>query len=213
MIRCAGLPVLSMDLHLLRSGVWTAELSVDADENITGAVSIGDEDGNTFAATVVASGEHFGRVQLAVDGGAAGMGTTLGPKHYVGARARLVASELVADAGELLDVNSDTLLTTLDAWTRPAVTAGVALTELVDRLGLEWRVLPNGKVWIGAPGFEELVLEDALELRRDYGLGLVELAVDSLGLVPGVTYQGERVTRVDYQVREKSGIRAFYWVQ
>lgn len=219
MIRCNGAPVLALSLALPRIGAWVAELELDSDDGIEGEATIDDGAGTVYRGTVRPgeSGVQVGRTVARVVGGAGGLSRQLSCRHYRGAAASLVVGDILAEAGETLDSHSDPLATVLDAWSRPgapdpASTAGAALSTLCTTLGLNWRVLPGGTVWIGVEDDNAVTLTDALELRRDPSQKLIMLAMDSLALHAGDLLGTERVGRVEYTVRQGEGIRAQYWI-
>jgi hypothetical protein len=218
MLTCNDLPVLVLGLTLPRAGVWVADVQVDADEAVTGAVVLADADGRELNGTVYRSRLHVGRVHARILGGAGKLTTAaLAAKSYQSASARLVIEDAIADAGEVIDPNSDTLSTTLDYWTRAGstpsrtATASLALAQLADKLGFRWRILPNGKVWVGADGSDSVATSEAIELNRDGAAAAVYLGLDGFALLPGDIFNGERVGRIRYTQSDSDPLRATFW--
>lgn len=205
-------PVLVLSLALARVGNWIADVELDADEAWSGDAVLRDANGNEFHGTIFRAGFHVGRVQGRIMGGAGGLYTVeLGSQNYQSAPARLVAEDIVSGAGETLDPSSDPLGTNLDFWTRARGTAGGALSTLCEAIGMLWRVLPNGKVWIGQDGSEPIVLPEVIELNRNHVQGTIELGLDALVLLPGEVFGGNRISRIHYNQSDEQHLRATVW--
>lgn len=205
-------PVLVLELSMPRRGNWIADVQLDAEEALAGAVVLEDADGNQFNGTIYRSNLHVGRVFATILGGKGGLGiTVLDAAHYQSATARLIAEQAITAAGETIDPTSDPLATTLDFWSRDQGTAQRALSTLTQKVGCLWRVLPNGKVWLGLDGSDEVALPQVLELDRDGILGTVELGLDALLLGPGDIFNGERINRIKYCQSDDAPLRAYVW--
>lgn len=205
-------PVLTLDLSLKKIGNWVLDVQVDADEALSGDVVLADAEGNEFKGTVYRSNLHVGRVWARILGGKGKVGTLeLDAAHYQSATGRFIAEDIISRAGETIDPNSAPLTTTLDYWSHDKGTAQRALTSLVERLGVAWRVLPNGNVWLGTDGSDEVVLPSVLELDRDGIRGTVELGLDGLDLLPGEVFGGERIQRILYCQSDDKPLRATFW--
>jgi hypothetical protein len=204
-------PILTIDLVMPKRGTWVLDVQVDAAEAFAGSVTLGDIEGNEFVGTVHRSFEVAGRVHARIFGGAGGLKTVLRAAHYQSASVRLVADEIAAGAGETIDTSSDPLAATLDAWSRQAGYAGQALSMVADEVGVQWRVLPNGKIWLGAESDEDLVLPEVLELDRDGVHNTALYGLDALSLRPGRIFNGERIARVHYCQTADQALRVKVW--
>lgn len=219
MLTCNGYPVIELRLALPRVGAWVADVELDSEDGLTGSCSLEDGAGNVFLGTVrPPSGVQVGRTLARIVGGKGGLSRQLSVRHYLSISARQVVGDLLAEAGETLDPYSDPLATQLDSWSKPgppdpSSTAGAALSVLCGTLGLIWRVLPNGNVWIGTDSTEPTERDpDTIEISRHPSQGMVELGVDSLWLHAGALLDGERIGRIEYTARGGDGIRATYWI-
>lgn len=216
--------ILEGDIAMPARGPWLAHLIVDADTAESavapsGAVSIvmhaetGGPSAVTFAGTVRRGNPWQGRCPLVVVGGAGGLRTELPSRdHLPGPTtvdALLVAQGIASACGEELDASVSDALTglTLDRWVRLRMTAARALSVLADSLGLQWRVLSSGKLWIGRETWP--TVGDAavgLEIDEDADDGMIVAAPDTAAIRPGTTVLGRRIERVTYRL--EAGTRA-----
>lgn len=214
MLTANGYPVIELTLRMPLSGLWVASLDVASDEALEGSLTLAQAgSGVELTGYVVSSGVVAGTCRLEAVGGAGGLVTDVEARSYQGVTARDVASELLAAVGETLDSSStrSTVTTSLPYWTRAAGRATTALSRLADALGARWRVRPSGAVWLGLDTFPEYVDEEALELDRDARAGSVLVGAESIGLVPGVTFRGDRVGRVEHYFSRSDPLRTVYW--
>lgn len=202
-LTCADAPVIRGDLEVPDGGAWHASLRLDRDTAPAGAVELRWEGlaapwrGTvTPRAGVLVEG---GPVELLVVGGAGGLGRILPGASYRQATVRVVLGQLLVEAGEQLASATPAALLarTLPRWTRQQGPAGAQLDALARALGVGWRVLPSGQVWLG-PAPAALVLpSDAAILRRQPALGQVDLTTGRpWELVPGGLFEGQRVASV-----------------
>lgn len=209
-LTCNGVPVVSAKITRPRIGSWVAELVVDTDEPMTGAVLLADGDGaQLFRGTIIRGAPSEGRLSLRVLGGAGGLGKTLDPRYYKGAPPRLVLRDLARETGETLaTLDTPALDAPTRAWTRERRDAAGSLRQLAEALGLVWRCLPDGTQWVGAEtwpaspatGYEVLHDEPA---HARWTLSTVTLT-DAAAIAPGMTLEGQRVSLVEHQVSADS---------
>jgi hypothetical protein len=119
----------------------------------------------------------------------------------------LVIESILAASGEQGDLGVVQGLPVLPRWSRPVATGAHALSRLATRLGLGWRVLPNGHVWLGAETWPAYPRELLFTVEPDAG-GFFEVAPDVPDLLPGMTLAGRRVVGVVYEASESGRIRA-----
>ena len=191
-------------------GAWTAELTVDSEEAPEGAVVLEVASGDD---TVQLHGfaKRRGVFQLKsrvlLVGGAGGLSSALEARYYTDTTARTVVEDLLRDAGEELDdsSSSDVLGTQLAAWTRRAGPAGRLLEDVARSVGFVWRVLQNGKVWVGVETWPDVELE-ADVMREDHASGVVVISASALplGIVPGCTWDSRRVASVDHELGQRA---------
>lgn len=216
MLTVNGKPVLAMRLTLPVSGVWVASIEADAEEAITGAVTIKQSDSSaSYAGYAVRSGELSGTCYLECIGGAGGLAGDVEARSYRDVTARTVVAEALAAAGEALASTStrSVLDTALAFWTRSQGRVSQSLSAVADELGARWRVLPTGAVWFGAETWPDFRGEDIAELSRDPAAGTVLLAPDAIDLAPGVTLRGERIGRVEHLITRDDPLRTTAWIE
>lgn len=201
---------LSLELTMPLRGAWVAHVETGDDVAVEGPVVIelARDNGaglDTFTGTVRHGGVWAGRSEVVVVGGAGGLLTQLEPRHYAprGADvpADLIAQDIARDAGEELDPEAASALADLRVgqWTRARLPGGVALGLLADELGLAWRVLDTGKIWIGEETWPEAAASDiGRRIDRRSDARAMQVAPSQATLRPGVTVFGERVHRVTY---------------
>lgn len=210
----AGLPILRGRLHLPRVGVWHAELSCAGEDAApTGAIEL-ELEGVTWLGTVRRGGADHGRIELVVVGGAGGLDREIEPRYYVDAPASIPLDDLLRETGEALasDVAAEIRSTLLARWTRPRARAGAALAELVKALGVEsWRVRADGSLWLGAETWSEVDV-DHVVIERDPRHDRIAIGVDAPELVPGVTFDGRRVSHVVHTLAP-SAVRTEVWFE
>lgn len=190
-------------------GAWTLDVETDSAQDLTGRVTFV-AGGTTWRGTVVRGGVETGWWSGRVIGGAGGLRRSLPARAYRSVPARVIAQGIVSEAGEALAASGD-LDTILTSWTRPGIEAAQLLKLLVGYLGLGWRVQPDGAVWVGAESWA-LYAGEFEELLREPPRGLVELALDTPTLLPGMTLDvdADFVSSVVYTFGEE--MRAQVWL-
>lgn len=202
---CNGMRVVTCTLVLPRVGVWHADLTVDIDDDAevpSGEVTLETEH-RTWRATVRRGSEDRGVAKLRVVGGKGGMGNIVPPKSYRAAIARLPIADALSAAGEALADSADrgTLHRMLPFWTSPSATAGEIVARVCADLGVAWRMLDDGTVWVGPetwPAWETPA--DAMVTARWPDDGAVEVADETLSASPGMTFEGQRIGRVEHRI-------------
>ncbi len=206
---CNGLDIVSARFTFRLQGAWDAEIAVNGESatTVSGALSIV-VDGQTLRATATRSEvDSGGLVTVQAVGGAGGLGTEVQALGYVGTTRRLVIVDALRLGGESLDVTSSARLDEyLPHWTRSAGTVGDALRAQVKSLGMGWRVLPNGSIWVGEETWPTVSPEHTLEAERPTADALA-IAVDGFDVLPGSTFLGKRVREVEYRL-DGSTLRA-----
>lgn len=220
-IEANGKAVLAMRLRAPISGAWVARLQAltGEDEPLSGSVTISDGT-NRWTGTVVRTGAVLGVCTALVVGGAGKLGDEPAARSYVGVTARSVVQDLLADAGEAADGRAMTrpeLRSVLEHWTRSGVgdhptTFGAELTRVLEAVGLTWRVLPSGAIWMGLPTFRVATPRGLVERTRDPDAGRVHTTLDLLDLLPDSSVADERVGDVEYQL-SSTELRATYWLK
>src|SRR5262245_48193536 len=205
------LAVQNGDLRLRQWAPWLAYLECPigsapaAGEAATLVVRREDETETTFTGTARRAGVVPGSESLFVSlvGGAGKLLDELpAVDHVAGSTpvlAGLVARRIADDAGELLADGVEAALDarTLQRWHRASGMPGaVALDLLAAELGYVWRVLPSGRIWIGAETWPETAAPTYI--TEDPDDGSVTYAPDGAPIVAGQLVAGVRVVEAAY---------------
>lgn len=219
LVTANGFPVLAATLLLPRSGRWTADLVVGTADaaDVTGAITI-DIDGGALSLVGASEAGRVGvfldAVRVSVLGGTGGLDTIATPKAYQAAPIRIILSDLLGDAGETLsaDADEDVLTTELPDFATTARATGSMIRTLLGNAasGTVWRFLPDGAFWTGAETWPDSGVAAAV-LSRAYEEKRMELGLEAPTLLPGTTFEDERISRVEYRI-DGSRIRASAWI-
>jgi hypothetical protein len=198
-------PVHSGRVLIPRRGVWSADLVLDVEAVPEGGLlTLQRGDGTPLlVGTARRAAARSGRVELRLVGGAGGLARALGPKSYRSPTVQLLLQDLATEAGETLSSTLAPGLRTqvLPAWVRRAGLASHCLAGLARALGVTWRVLPDGTLWLGEETWPEV--DPDHELLGDHATSAsAEIATDTLPgeLVPGTTFLGRRVSLVEHTI-------------
>lgn len=194
-----GLRLLKATMSEPLRNAWVVDIEVDASEDIGDSITL--ELGDTAATCVgtkvrgdVEHGRWIGRIV----GGKGGLSKEIASKYYTSVPVRTVLSDIATDSGETLDgtITDDVLGRALARWTRPKAEAKLALDDLAAELGLSWRVLRNGKIWIGSETWP-VVSMPHVELSRGPSAGTLTVAPTEAPLVrPGTTFEDLKISYV-----------------
>jgi hypothetical protein len=204
-LKANGAPVLYASIGMPVSGAWVARIVVDADEALSGAVVLESDAGLELHGFARRSGETHGRVEALIVAGAGGLATELDGRYYVGAPVQTILGDLLREAGETLSTTSDSaaLGSYLQKWARGAGRAGRQIAELLGPLDVSWRVLDDGSIWIGTDTWPAADLD--YEITSEHpGDDRIAIADEALGLRPGMTLEGRRVSYVQHHVAPDS---------
>lgn len=202
-----GTPCLSCSIALHAWGLPSAEVVLDREVTLSGAVELVLAD-LTFRGTVVSGGPWEGRSSYRLVGGAGGWSRTVDAKDYTndaGVKRTKVVGELAAEVGETVEgVPSGTVG---PKFTRAAGPASIVLHELFPRA---WRVDEDGVTRFGvraATQADAAIAHGVVDLAS----GVVELMADAIAkLVPGVTANGVEAVDVVHEL-EGNKLRTRLW--
>ena len=211
-----GVAIIGGVITLPRVGAWSAELDLSGEEEskVSDDVAI-DVNGLAFNGTALDAGAFSGRTKVRMVGGKGGLGNAIAPGFYHAIPARMPIVDVLAAGGETLSSTSSSAKTDtiLPFWTRLEGVVSEALEQLLDELGATWRVLTDGSIWVGTetwPADKTLknvrILADAAHQQK------VEFASDAPSLVPGTTFNGNRVSRVEIRL-DADEIRTTAWFE
>lgn len=195
-------------LRLPLTGAWRFHGPVDIEDALSGSVTV-EIDELELTGTVVKAGFTGGVQIVRVVGGAGKLSALCTPRGYQNPSTRQIATDILS-VGEALDDTSQ-LTGNVPAWAITSQPAGLALDVLMHELGDDhtWRVLDNGKIWIGKETWPTLTLEN-VEIDADPSRDVVHLASFFPTLKPGVVLDGRKIGRVVHQVAE-AGILTEAW--
>ncbi|MCL2724858.1 MAG: hypothetical protein FWD69_10525 [Polyangiaceae bacterium] len=207
LVRLAGYRATSARVTLPAWGAWYAEVSIDVEAQISGAVDLALADA-TFKGTVLSGGPAKGRSNFRIVGGNAGWGKEIPKKGYAndaGVKLSTVLRDAAQEASEALDMSTVDL----------AATAGSAFARRRDAACRVLERLVPGAWYIGEDGVTRLgrrpttpytgvaVRVTPIDLAR----GTITLAAESLKeLVPGVVVDELEAVDVVHDVSQK-GLR------
>lgn len=184
-----GAAILRAHFTLPLAGVWSCDLDVDTDSEITGAVTLEVDGVETWRGTVVDGAVTHGLWRGRIVGGAAGLRSTLPATAYRDATRADVVRDALAEAGESISAASGDLSAAIARFHRAEGAAARAIDATATALGYGWRVLDDGTVWLGAETWPaapeaDVTLLDSDPRERHYTLG-----GDVLGIRPGQLLQ------------------------
>jgi hypothetical protein len=196
-----GKDVLEGSLTLPLRGVWVADLDVNATSLATGAASLSyvvNGAATTFQGTIVESSPFGGRVKVRLVGGAGKMSNELPALGYGQVPASTIVRDVVVAASEALaDGVADELRDTLlPSWHRAKGSGTRALTDLAEHLGVGFRMLANGTVWLGKETWTQA--KAPFEIHGPDANGLAVYGPVRPDLVPGTNLAGKRVSAVEF---------------
>lgn len=199
-------PVLAASVHFPMNGAWSAELSVASDaEHAVGdtvTLTILDQD---FVARVVRAGVFADRLSIRLTGGPNDWGQPVEAKHY----RNVTSGRVLSDLGLTLSTPSELALA---FWTRAPGTVGMAVQSLAQYMAQNWRVLPNGQVLLTSEAPAPVEDPEAVELGRDPGRGMVQLAPERATVLPGGTFGADTIGDVVYNLSD-DGVRCVYYTE
>jgi hypothetical protein len=184
--------------HLPRTGNWVADVRVVGEEALPATLVL--QLGEVEMPCAVSMDELVnGARDVRVVGGAGGIGETCRPRHYHRPLLRHVLADLLRDCGERLSPQSDqaVLGLPLEGWDTLAVPNGAMLGALCSLAGegINWRVLFDGSVWVGAETWPASPADArSIEMNGVHAASVVGTDVPSIW--PGTTLAGRQIDHV-----------------
>lgn len=214
-ITAGGNPVQWARINLCRRGVWHADLKLTADTTPSGPIQIvlGDS-ALTLNGIVDTGGEWNSSQVLRIKGGRGGlMGSLMPAKAYRSVPLSIPLRDVASIAQEALSGDADPSVLTyqLSRWSFFQMPCGRALTALLDPIGASWRFLPDGTLWAGIEAWP-LAQMDAILVSADPDLKKVTLFAEAPTLLPGTTYMGEKVERVEHAISD-GAVKTEVWFE
>ena len=184
----AGKLVTSLTLTLPRVGLWSADVEVDDDAPLSGAVDLVVE-GRTWRGHVYRGAVELGRGRYRLSA-APGLLGVLGPQAWRDTTLLEVLRETALAAGLTLATDLGDLSALVTHWHRRAAPGTHTVAAVAEAAGLSWRCLADGTLWCGLDAWDLQVLPAELVELLDAApsVGRYELAgVAALDILPGRT--------------------------
>ena len=184
----AGKLVTSFALTIPRVGLWSAEVEVDDDTVLSGAVDLVIE-GRTWRGVVHRGGVELARGVYRVVGAGALLGL-LGPQAWRDTTLLEVLRETVRAAGVELAADLGDLSAVVTHWHRRAAPGTHTVAAVAEAAGFAWRALADGTLWSGVDAWDLQILPAELVELLDAApsVGRYELAGEAaLDVLPGRT--------------------------
>lgn len=182
----AGKLVTSLTLTLPRGGLWSADVEVDDDTLLSGAVDLVVE-GRTWRGHVYRGAVELGRGRYRLSAAPALLGV-LGPQAWRDTTLLEVLRETALAAGLTLATDLGDLSALVTHWHRRAAPGTHTVAAVAEAAGLAWRCLADGTLWCGKDDWDLQVLRgEHLELLDAApSVGRYELAgTAALDILPG----------------------------
>lgn len=187
----------SLRVLLPRVGVWTADLTVDDGEALSGRVTVAVEGALTLVGSVLrgAVGAEVWTGRLV--GGAGGLGRPVAALPHRAVTLADVLAQALSDAGETAAADLGDLSAAYAHWIRRASVAAHTVADVARAAGYAWRVRTDGSVWVGAEAWTAYTPADVELVAWDDRAGTLTLSGSTLGVLPGQTLTvGGRTIRV-----------------
>lgn len=194
-----GKPVVQGGIAENRNAAWTALLEVDTDQALSGLVTI-NVDGELFVGTVVMGDLEAGRWKGTIVGGRGGLSKVLPAAWYVEPTVGTLLAAIAREAGEVLDpsIPPSVLLKRFERWSRMQGEAHLALRQIADQLGYQWRVTRAGTVYLGPETWLPVVAKTITESYNPEERKLTiayDGTTETPAARPGMTLEGKRIER------------------
>lgn len=204
-----GQPVIRADHKQPYSGAWTAEIELDTDTRPLGAASLVLL-GRTWQGTVIAdpadstnalSGDSGGWFRCRIVGGAGGLQKPVTPTEWSqGALVQTVLTYILGAGGEVqaATISTDLLGKVLPQWSIATSTVGEALSAFAETLGVIWRVLDDGTIWLGSPNMQPVTAPDYILTDINPEMGAAEMDLNDSSLAVDQIIDGLTIRQVIY---------------
>lgn len=183
-----GAAILRATVHLPLSGVWSADLEGDTDDDLTGRVTLESDGAPWLSGTVTEGGLSHGLWRGRVVG-AGGLRSTLAPRAYQNAILSDVLGDALRESGEALSASSGSLAMACRLWHRTEAAAARTVAAVAEAAGYGWRVLADGSVWLGTEGWPAGADADVTLIEREPTQRRWTLGGDVLAITPGTLLQ------------------------
>ncbi len=205
-----GNRVTSARVTIPKWGLWYADVSVDGEIDLAGAVTLKIAD-LTLSGTVLGGGAMKGRSTFTVVAGAGGWGRSIPSKQYAddgSTRASKVLNDAATTVGETM-ADVDSAVRVGAGFTRPEGHASQVLQLVAPQA---WYVDEAGTTRLGARAAGALVGSVTRIAPIDKARGKVVLAAESIAtILPGVVVDGMAAVDVCHEISADGGLRSTVW--
>lgn len=206
-LELGGVAVVGGSLVLPRTGRWVADLELEAAAPAPGGRVTLTGPQLTLQGHIARGGSFMNTHRVRLCAGSGGLPKPVPAQHFRGMPISLLLDDVLGTVGERRSATIDEAVVgrSLASWVRPAGSAAQALTTLAELLGVVWRVLPDGTVWVGEDTWRETPATGEL-LDVDAAPRAVSAAFETMAILPGTTFKGLRVEVVTHTI-SGTGIR------
>jgi hypothetical protein len=196
-----GVSVTKLELRLPLNGAWDAEAEVvttNADE-VTGAVTLKIAETELRGVSTLGGTDAGNKTTVRIVAGAGGLANAVEPNTYGSTTVGIMLAAILVFAGERLDPTADptVLAHLLPHWVRASGDVAEAIRRLAEEARFTWRFNLAGELWLGTDTWPEIAPDYTPE-REAPTEAYDEIAIESLGVLPGKTFRGKRVSSVEY---------------
>lgn len=210
-----GAAVLQGSLVLRRNGEWWGSLLIDSEEQPSNPLVIESPSGLRLTGWARERGPNNGRVSIEVVGASRPeFSRQLAPVAYRpvgGVRVRTILEDLSRDSGIRLSesIASELLSMFLPAWVRERGSAERAIRSIARALDCSWRFDPDGGLLFVRETWPTVDPDGVQIVERSTTRHTVTVSTEMplAELVPGVTWQGERVSGAEVYLLPDSTCR------
>jgi hypothetical protein len=193
-----GARVQALTLHMPRVGLWHGVAIVDSRAAVAPRVTLTAPELSLVGANIVGS-SFLDSQCVRLVAGAGGLRATLPARGYRSPTVRLILQDLARESGETLSttIAPAVLARTLPFWTRAQGSGGQSLATLATALGVSWRVLDDGSIWVGTLPTVEVVGAYQVIDERPHDRWLMT-ASSAPFIRPGSSIRGRAVREVSH---------------
>jgi hypothetical protein len=182
------------------TGAWTSECVIDSHDALTvgDTVSILVADIMEFKGTVTRAGAYGGRSEIRVIGGANGLSKVINGKSYKKPTLGLILTDILSEAGETLTAGIDSAILSypFPHWCRATNPARRELVLLLAERDNNWRILPNGEVWVGTDDWTDSDIDEYVIETTDSKAGRIVIGSERPTLSPGEVFEEKRIQTI-----------------
>lgn len=212
-----GIPALAGSLSLPRIGLWQALVSLDTQASLSGEVTVSwgtmELSGIVFSAVLTR-----GEIVCRIVGGAPLAWKTMAARGFKRPNAKTILSAISDASGVKLSgaISGALLSRELDFFAiMGGQTAGQAVECLAGKLGVAWRVLLDGTLWLGEEDWRSCAADASPELLEVVAMKgpapcLECRLLDESAALPGETLDGCHIDRVEH-LASADGLSASIW--